>query len=943
MMDRELFNRIYSILNIELGSGEKKYTHSEIEEAAIRCADFCKVSDKEIIRKLVNKFEESNANIIVNKPQILVKDKYAGQWFERKKVLLENGGKEGYFGRYEDYLRKNDFPENVIERIRIDNSKVLKLCANPDESLNKDDSKKKGLVVGDVQSGKTANYIGLINLACDYGYKIIVLLAGMTDSLRQQTQSRVDMGFIGAISDSISSEQIVYTGVGIKSQEYYGIPMTNNEYDFVKFIRKNKNFTTGDLIKPVVLIVKKNASVLRQIEKWLKPGSKYLNGQQQNILIIDDECDNASVNTSKDISKATKINGYICNLFNNFPIASYVGYTATPFANIFIKQDSDKYNNLFPSDFIVLLESPSNYFGPNKIFAFDNESKNSRFLRVLSESEPFSLPAKHKKGEAHFDKLPESLKEAILCFLIDNVIMTLRGKADKHRSMLINITVVNEIHDEIKEVVDDYLDLLRIVIKQDGLKETALFIKNEDMGMLYNIYNGEVQGYDFYKEARKEIPWELLKAGLLNEIEKIETSVFNNTNKKNRFSYSDKKYDYDGARIIAIGGMVLSRGLTLEGLMISYYNRSTSLYDALMQMGRWFGYRNGYEDLCRIYISQINIQCFRAVVEAVENLKAQFRDMSLKQKTPAEFGLMVLESPDSLNTELRRYKRSKLLATAKNKSRNSFEYTIQLNYGQEYADTSKLSTNELENEINIDVIHNFLSRLKIDLGKDIEKYYSPDQNSKTPKLMVKNVPNTYIADCIKELHILPDNTKFDTYNLSNYIYESSSYTTWNVLIASGSSNSRFFDENKDVERSFCIRPGEDVIRIGSDNNRLINPGDFGVGMTPEMLEKAKEYAKQMFNEGSRKNPDDLTAKDYLSVEDANPIFIIYPIRLKSNSEESLESIARVFSKGNPLLGFAVGFPLKEKSEKMKYLINEVKLKQLNSSNDDYCEEIDDND
>lgn len=384
---------------------------------------------------------------------------------------------DGYFDRYKRYLRRQDFSEAVIEQMESDCSRVLKQCANPELTLNVTERKKKGLVVGDVQSGKTANYLGLINMACDYGYKIIVLLAGMTDSLRQQTQSRVDTGFIGAISDTMSDAEIAYVGVNddAQIQQNYAVPLTNNENDFVKFVKKNLNATSGDFNKPIILVVKKNTSVLNQVVEWLKPGFHNINCQ--NLLIIDDEADNASINTKKPECDPSKINGHIRNLYNNFPIASYVGYTATPFANIFVNPEGDEsYKDLFPSDFIVLLNAPSNYYGAQKVFSYEGDV-HSRSLRVLDEGEDHFLPAKHKKDEYYFAELPDSLKEAILCFLINNVIRTKRGANRKHRSMMINISVYNIMHGEILEAVQKYVDKLLNIIEQDSAKSTFDFIK----------------------------------------------------------------------------------------------------------------------------------------------------------------------------------------------------------------------------------------------------------------------------------------------------------------------------------------------------------------------------------------------------------------------------------------------------------------------------------
>jgi hypothetical protein len=224
---------------------------------------------------------------------VLTEGNYDHLWVRNRNIPRE------YFERYRSYLRSEGFSEPIIDSIEENCIKLLSYCVDPANATDINNRKKKGLVVGDVQSGKTANYVGLINMACDYGYKIIVLLSGMTDSLRQQTQSRVDSGFIGAESNSISGD-IKYVGVGEAVEKYFAIPLTNVENDFVKFVKENNNTTRFDYNKPIVLVVKKNGSVLEQVQIWLKPGQN--NIACNSILIIDDEADNASVNIKKVLS-----------------------------------------------------------------------------------------------------------------------------------------------------------------------------------------------------------------------------------------------------------------------------------------------------------------------------------------------------------------------------------------------------------------------------------------------------------------------------------------------------------------------------------------------------------------------------------------------------------------------------------------------------------------
>ncbi len=923
-MDKDiLLKNAYDILKIMLGTAS--HTHTEIVATADRVLATLGATEVSIRDEIVIRYEENHPLIKVSEPDVLVNDENDGKWFERKQELIKYSLKDGFFERYKRYLRREDFDESVIHRIELDCARTLKQCANPEMTMNVSERKKRGLVVGDVQSGKTANYLGLINLACDYGYKIIVLLAGMTDSLRQQTQGRVDSGFIGAISDTIGGgAEITYVGVSADDQvqHHYAVPLTNNENDFVKFVKKNLNATSGDFNKPIVLVVKKNGSVLKQVVEWLKPGQH--NISCDNILIVDDEADNASINTKKpEEYSASVINGHIRNLFNNFPIATYVGYTATPFANIFINPEDDEFfKDLFPSDFIVLLNPPSNYFGATKVFAYDGES-NSRYIRELNESEPNFLPVKHKVGINRFDAMPQSMKEAVLCFLINNVIRTIRGAGQKHRSMMINISVLNDFHDQIHRVVSIYVNHLKDIIEQDDYKPTSDFIKNQEMAMLYGLYMGDKHYIkdqpDYYADIRESIGWEQIKRGLYDEIKQFNVVIINNRQKKGeRFSYDN--YKEVGARVIAIGGYVLSRGLTLEGLMISYFSRNSSAYDSLLQMCRWFGYRPRYEDLCRIYMSPINIMNFRAVVDAVEDLKDQFREMALRKSKPSEFGLMIKESPDTLNTSL--------LITSRNKMYNSDEIIRILNYGGTYADTSKLYPTCSKNEKNINTVNAFFSELtKAGLvWEDV-----PIIDGKSSRHMIRDIDQLHVARFIRRLQVPYENVKFDVDNLADYIEKSQAFPLWDLVIASGSSNSlKTFEGVRLVTRSFRRREGtQELLRIGDNNNRLIDPNIFNSGLTREQMGIARANERRRETE-TGKPSSGLTVTDYLSIEDRKPLLVIYPIELQPPTNANADEIAAVknLSSLPCVLGFAVGFPKKETGERLKYRANKVKLNAI---------------
>lgn len=886
--------------------------------------------DKETIKNTI--YENYIINIGTTNPEaeFLVKDKELDNWMKK----IE--GPTPFFDRYLDYLRDQDFPEDSIEKMSQSTRDILARCANPNDLYDNTNSKKKGLVMGDIQSGKTANYTALINLAADYGYKVIVLLAGMTDSLRVQTQKRIDSGFIGAKSDTISSSKIEFVGVGEDDKRYYAIPLTNSKSDFGKAERENQNTNSSDFNKPLILVVKKNKSVLTQVKDYLKPGNHGITSD--NILIIDDEADNASVNT-KYTEDPSIINKLIRDLFNNFPIASYVGFTATPFANIFINPFDEELNkDLFPSDFIVQLKDPSTYFGASKVFNNLGTINNPNYshIEILDPYENNFLLSTHKKDDEVFTIIPNSLKKAINDFIIVNVIRTLRAKKTKHRTMMINISRFNNVQYKIYDKINDYVDIMRNTISQTYKMNFEDFIKDPYMKSLYDNYNDH-----FYDKLREEYSWDQIQEGLNNEIQQFIVTVVNNSNSKNRFNYDD--YESEGARVIAIGGFILSRGLTLEGLMISYFNRKANAYDTVLQMCRWFGYRPGYEDLCRIYMTQENIDNFEDVVDAVENLKEQFTQMNIHNKTPEDFGLMVKQSPARLNMQMfissgeELEKFEKMNITAKNKMKNTESKTITLNYSGTATDTSKLDLkNNDDNKKCIDHLFNSLQEKQLYL-KDIDG-----------RKMVQRIPKSIIADFISKFKVPFLNKKFDSESISEYIRNSIAMPEWDLVIATGDKNNKLqpgeISEWKYcgfniplVTRSFDMNPGEGIIRISGNKNRLYEPGIFNSGLSKEQLNQVDENTKT--HQGGNR-----IAADYLNIT-RRPLMVIYPIRLnkkdmlKANDDEI--NAINIVNYGEPLFGIALGFPGIVTDERVTYVLNKVKIEQL-SMDFEYEEDYDPN-
>ena len=878
------------------------------------------------IEEAIYKYEVQYGSRTFEPGITITERKGSDTWLLKKKRKMSDSDHE-YQHRYEHYLVLNHYGDNAKETIIKEAEKVLSLCADPESN-----EKTRGLVMGDVQSGKTSNYLALINLACDYGYKIFLILAGMTDSLRIQTQDRVDEGLIGAVSSTIGhNDRITYIGVGTYGDGgHYAIPFTTELADFAP-----ANCTANDLNKPRILVVKKNKKILEAVKKWLKPGQTNVSGR--NILIIDDECDNASVNikpssTSQEQEDPSTINKLIRDIYNNFECAAYVGYTATPFANIFINPEKViGFDDLFPSDFIHRLK-PTNeaYFGIDKVFREDGR----KHIKILNENEDYFIPARHKSNLKIW-QLPSSLKDAICAFLIANCIRTYRGDKTKHRSMMINVSAYNPVQEQLLELVERYVLSLLDAISQYDKYSTERFIKHNELKRIYEIYTKDSLFNTSISSQKtttinNELPFEKLKELLYEEISKFRVVVINSKRKGDqRFKYKD--YKETGARVIAIGGFVLSRGLTLNGLMISYYSRNSVTYDTLLQMCRWFGYRPRYEDLCVVYMSQNNYDNFCAVVDALDNLDSQLEVMQVQGATPKDFGLMVMESPDILETNL--------LITARNKLRNSVEIIKGLNYSGVDIDTSKLFQSIGLNRNNYIAVQKFVKLLS-KKGFKIQKY-------EHDRYMIKNVSNTDLANLVEQLKIPLENKKFDVENITEFIRKGEYYKKWDIVFATGEKQNvepfKLYDENEQVclsippvKRSFALEDDEDIIRISKNNNKLLEPGIFNAGLTEPEIEEAKELAKKRPSKKKIKKENKTPiARDYLSVKGRKPLFVILPIKLdqdepdaeESDYSEKKEELINKFTGDEWLIGFGIGFAGREGKVMHRFRINKVKQEE----------------
>ena len=475
----------------------------------------------------------------------------------------------------------------------------------------------RGLVLGYVQSGKTTNFTAVIAKAADAGYRFFVVLSGIHDALRQQTQDRLN-------SQLWEPHRDLWNRL-------------TNETDFRP--TDNVDALLANQSQRVLAVVKKNGSRLRALRNWLRGARPELLAACP-ILIIDDEADQASVNTAKPDRNPTRINRLIREIVNGSPKAAYVGYTATPFANVLV--DPQNYEDLFPRDFIVDLPRPEFYIGPEAIFGrepleFDAEGLEDDghdFIRSVPLEELAAVRPMGASSRHEFDPdVPDSLDAALRYFLLSTAARRVRKKGNRHATALVHTSQHVDVHERTAEAIRAHL------------KSLAARISRGDQTLMSELkrqweYECEtVPSSDFDLEP---VAWEDVQAVLPVVADAAEVITDNSRTPK------DERLNFDDANprvIVAVGGNTLSRGLTLEGLAVSYFVRSASAYDTLLQMGRWFGYRNGYADLTRLWLTDEMREWFHHLATVEQEIRFDVDRFETEHVTPEELGVRIRTHP----------------------------------------------------------------------------------------------------------------------------------------------------------------------------------------------------------------------------------------------------------------------------------------------------------
>ena len=819
-----------------------------------------------------------------------------------------------YWKRYKTYLKNNKrWGIEVVNRLDQTTNEVMDDLGNPKDHDRQ--FQRRGLLLGDVQSGKTATYTAICNKASDAGYRVIIVLAGMMENLRVQTQERLDSEFVGIESkytlNKKADQEIRNTPVGVGrvppiDQNRRIACFTSVATDFNKKTLQALGLSLKTLKGTALFVIKKNKSVLNNLYKWLmENNADYENGLiDLPLLLIDDEADNASVNTNSEEKDPTAINKAIRDILNCFRQASYLGITATPFANIFIDPDSDEAaRDLFPKDFLTVLPTPEKYIGADRIFGhgdadeWDNESVErtsgeygDTIIPIENEEQEFYFVFKHQKELAdELYDLPESLKEAIRYFVLVNAITDIRTDVREHRSMLVNVSRFTMVQNRTADLIEDYLNAVKADLENYSKLPIDHAMQIPKIAALFETWK------KYHVQDMAKMDWaDFLHDWLNKTVKRIEVRSVNQQHGASSLNYYE--YKNIGMRVIAVGGNSLSRGLTLEGLCVSYFYRNTMMYDTLLQMGRWFGYRPNYDDLFKIWMAEDAIDWYGYITDAVNELKEELKKMKRQNQTPEEFGLKVRQAPGAL------------LITAKNKMRTATSVNRPITVSGRMIETPRLKGDPYSVEENKKLCKAFIEKVS-----QKTKYYFDKQ---TKAFLWRSVPKKAVIELVRNYITNPWNLNFQPVALADYIESDDGLLdNWDVAIPQDDDLSqtepiKLFDgsilsvhpKGRPLEWDLT---NKNMLKVYGRHVRIGAGGCTKIGLTEEEIKALRK------EHGSSKDSTYLHTK-------RNPLLLIH-VLTNTNKKKKPEDPNIVFALG-------LGFPYDGKERTANYMVNVKELR-----------------
>lgn len=849
-----------------------------------------------------------------------------------------------YWQRYREW-QELKLPLSAVEAMDKTTDHVLSMLEDPRRDGAWD---RRGMVVGHVQSGKTGNYTGLICKAADAGYKIIIVLAGLHNNLRAQTQMRLDEGFLGYETSAIEGLGNTLIGAGkIDPSPALRPQYVTNRTETGDFNTKfARNLGVSPEQRPWLFVVKKNKTVLTRLLNWIKTHvaeTKDLEGRplvtHLPLLMIDDEADHASVDTGEKVvdengnpdlkHEPTAINSLIRQILHSFSKKAYVGYTATPFANIYIHEHGETAKegpDLFPSAFITNLSAPSSYVGPSRVFGLAGENERTGSLNLVrivtdqcsEDGKSGWMPVSHKSNhepliDGH-DDIPASLTEAIHAFILTCAIRGLRGQGSKHSSMLVHVTRFNLVQQHVHRQVQRYVHSLKQRFKRGTDFQSAL----AELKQLWEI--------DFLPTSREielqvpdepdlpDLTWADIERSLLKVLEEIDVRMINGK-ADDILDYADSP---TGLKVIAIGGDKLARGLTLEGLCTSYFLRASKMYDTLMQMGRWFGYRPGYLDLCRLYTTNDLVEWFEHIADAAEELRAEFDFMMDSRLTPRDYGLKVRSHPV-------------LMVTSPLKMRTA--RTLYLSFSGDVVETVSFFRDRKILQENLTAFLQLASELGAAAPISPQK-----RNGRTDRwngVQWSGVPAQRIISFLRSYQTHPDSRKVKSDLLADFIEEMSlagELKFWTVAVVGGGTDRTFEVAGSTIrlmQRKNKSTDQEDKYSIG----RLLSPQDEAMDLNEAAWNAALDLTRRAWvkdpGRSRREEPPEVPngpairhvkgfGADGIAPQPEKGLLIISLL-------DPIDS--NVTDVDLPILAFAISFPSSNAGKSVPYLVTNTLWEQ----------------
>lgn len=799
-------------------------------------------------------------------------DRTFRRWIAERKPSIE----ERRWNAYRGLLVSRGWAPSVIDALEHQTDDVVELMGDPTAPAP---WARRGLLMGDVQSGKTATYIGVLNKAIDYGYRVIIILGGHTNDLRSQTQARVDHDLTGTNSTFLEDN---IRGVG--EQMRIGIGLVDHTFSTNGLTTVRRDFSASSKLAaivwvdtgvPTVFVVKKNVRMLENVASYVRAqGGK--NGFNLPLVVVDDEADWGSPNTADPDSDPTRVNKAIRKLLDVSTRSTYLGITATPFANVLI--DHTVKDDLFPRDYIRALAAPSNYLGVKTYFDDDSDV-------VIGDVEDCLqiLPLKHKKDHP-VSGLPESLEDAITAFFIGTAMRMIRDSNPNPSSMMINVSRFNRVQGLVHQEVEAFATMLAEVITTEFARSSTssrspLASRIQDLAF-----------HLFPEQMNIEFSWQELAEALPLVANSYRTELVNNQTARDRANSRrlmtpEQRLAHDIRPVIYVGGDVLSRGLTLDGLQVSYFVRQPGSADTLLQMGRWFGYRPGYQDLVRIWMPSNVVEIFGNVARISQELREDLREMQAHSLTPEQFGIKIRLIPEIA-----------IVAANKQRAARVEEVDVNLhgqvkqsvNLSQEFRNRNALAVQELLGQ---------LSRTAVS--------YVPNRQA----FGWHDVPITEIVDFFERFSAHQSDLFFGTGQalpkpqIVKFLADAKNSNSWDVVVVAGSGdevtvtvpNGPLLRFKSSVRNQLQVdRPVPGALHF--KNQQVASPTDLANALDPDA------YFELRNSEDLSKPLEERVAKNRIT----HPMLMLYAITTKYAPDRPLPGIE--IGSEDPLWAVRVVFP-----------------------------------